>query len=564
MFVCMLAAAGSAFAQQQAGQAAAASATPRLQIAISSDRYLVTTGDTYTLTYWQAGVMITMALLVQSDFSIDMGVFGQINAEGDTFTQLKPVIYGKVTAVYPRGIPNLIISSLGAFLVQVKGDVVQNHFAPAWGLSRLSEIVAEAAGPHASERDVQIISADGSARHFDLWKARRMGADDQDPLVTPQDVVQLTRDTLSVTVSGEVQQPGTYQLLPGDDLTALIDTYGGGLTAGADGSHVGVSRFGPTGIHALSFDLTDPKAGAAAMQDGDAVHVHSKAESAAFIYFEGAVIPPASAAGGSTSQAVPGAAGTASPSTYSRMAVGFTDGETIYDALLVIRGSLSPQADLRDASVISAGSTDPQWVDLQALLADPGSAPGRSIVLKPFDRIIIPASKFYVYISGAVPNPGIYPYAANQTYRYYMALAGGPAAVGLATVVDAKGTPRSETDFIQPEDTITVAQSTVSVWGAVIAAGNYLFRPGQTASYYIALAGGVDSAKNTNGAYAITDRAGTARSAKDPILPGDRIHVLNNSFVYNFNLYFPVLSSTVTAIAAIATITQIVITLLPK
>ncbi len=104
-------------------------------------------------------------------------------------------------------------------------------------------------------------------------------------------------------------------------------------------------------------------------------------------------------------------------------------------------------------------------------------------------------------------------------------------------------------------------QAQVTVWGAVIAPGSYAFRPGENASYYLELAGGVDSAKSANGEYAVTDRLGRRRGPQDPPGPGDRIHVLENGFLYNFNLYFPVFSSTVTLLAAIMTITQIAIQL---
>jgi polysaccharide export outer membrane protein len=93
----------SGFAQEAAAggnMAAFASATEiqqRLQLAISSEDYPVTPGDVYRLSYRQADTPITTDLLVESNNTINMKVFGTINAAGMTFSELKPIIEKAVT-----------------------------------------------------------------------------------------------------------------------------------------------------------------------------------------------------------------------------------------------------------------------------------------------------------------------------------------------------------------------------------------------------------------------------------------------------------------------------------
>ncbi|MCD6117547.1 SLBB domain-containing protein [bacterium] len=48
---------------------------------------------------------------------------------------------------------------------------------------------------------------------------------------------------------------------------------------------------------------------------------------------------------------------------------------------------------------------------------------GEQFILKPGDRIVLPSE--YVYVKGAVRNPGAYPYVADLTAREYAGMAGG-------------------------------------------------------------------------------------------------------------------------------------------
>ncbi len=87
----VLLAAVAGFAQEAApggAMSAFASATEiqqRLQLAISSEDYPVTPGDVYRLTYRQADTPVTTDFLVESNYTINMKVFGTLNAAGMTF-----------------------------------------------------------------------------------------------------------------------------------------------------------------------------------------------------------------------------------------------------------------------------------------------------------------------------------------------------------------------------------------------------------------------------------------------------------------------------------------------
>jgi len=53
-------------------------------------------------------------------------------------------------------------------------------------------------------------------------------------LCPSRDTINLSKHNRQVTVNGEVERPGSYQLLAGENLEKAIMSYGSGPTAAAD------------------------------------------------------------------------------------------------------------------------------------------------------------------------------------------------------------------------------------------------------------------------------------------------------------------------------------------
>jgi protein involved in polysaccharide export with SLBB domain len=347
----------------------------RLQLAISHDEYPVTPGDMYRITFTTAGNLVSNTIFVQSDYTINLGVFGTIDVRGMSFPQLKKRIEKMIQGGYPQSMPSLTMMSTGTFEVPVVGEIPRTRYVNAWGLSRLSNVVDGVLGRYSSTRDIRVISKSGARGVYDLWSAVYVGDLSQNPLVKPGDKIEISRTGKEIQVIGEVYRPGRYQLIENDSIEDVW-RFTGGFTPLADLKRITIERF---------------------------------------------------------------------------------SGE---------------RAEL--------------------------------IVLD---------------------------------YREY------------------------ERDFdFENRDIITVPskrddEQRVTVIGAVFEPGHYLFTPPEKYMYYVKLAGGVDLERNSGNEVRITDRFGNTRAPDMPIMPGDTIHVLNNDFVYNFNRYFPVVS---TGFAFILTVIQII------
>lgn len=540
--VVVLAAGVAGFAQEQTSAGAVsmfASATEiqqRLQLAISTEEYPVTPGDVYRLTYTQANAQLVQDILVESNYIINMKVFGSVNAAGMTFAALKPMVEKAVAAAYPRSMPSLAIYSLGIFQVYVKGELPQSQTVVAWGLTKLSEIVEPRRGQYASLRDVRVVSKDGKEKVYDLFKAARLGSADEDPFVRPGDTIVLSRSARKVEIVGEVHRPGTYDLVGSDQLRELVEFYGGGLTENSDASRVRIERMTGDRARIVYTSLDEGYQRGFVLENGDIVTLAALSQSLPVISFEGAVAPPA--AGTDTAAAADATAAGVTPE-YRRIVYTFKEGETLSDAFRAIRASIAPLADLSSVSVLREGVAQPVVVDARQLLEKAVSP--ADIVLKANDRVVIPYLRFSVFVSGAVENPGTYPYAPGRTYHYYITLAGGSSqdAPDKVYITDVNGKMREQKEVIQPEDRIFIIPAEVMVQGAVFAPSSFSYREGLPVWYYINLAGGIDPERNSNRKILHYDSSGNRKQDGAQVAAGDRLYVPNTSFVYNFNRYAP-------------------------
>ncbi len=519
----------------------------RLLLSKSHEKYPVTPGDTYELTYRSAGREYSLEVIIESDYTLNLRIFGEVNASGLFFPELKAKVKDIISSAYPNSAPFLKIQSVGLFQVLIKGEVRSTQFANAWGLSRLSEIVEGKLLEHSSLRRIGIISKDSILREYDIFKAFRWGFIEEDPFVKPGDTIIIYRRGKKIELKGEVFRPGKYQILDSENLEDIIDQYGDGFAELADISRIKVDRLMGESPKTFFTDLRSHKTEIFQLQDGDIVTVQSKLKKLPVVYIEGAII---------TSNEDTDTAVDETDMEYNRMILPFRTGETLYDVLFPARASISPFADMENAYLIRESKLEPILLNLEKLIYS--YRPELDVILKPLDKIVIPSLRLFITVMGAVDRPGNYRYLPNKKHPYYVGIAGGiPQDINSdnVTILTKHGSQRGKDADVHPEDTIIVAQSFVSVTGAVFNPGRYPYTPGKTHSYYVDMAGGIDPERNADEtAVRITDSAGIVCKRDDIIRPNDRIFVEFNSFIYSFNRYFPVITTGISFIITIIAI----------
>ena len=205
--------------------------------------YPVVPGDVYTLAYTRDTAIQKTSFYIESDYTINFAHFGRLNVEGYSYGRLKQEIEALIEKNYPGSLPQLSISSPGFFMVYVKGDAVATVDIPAWGFMKLSATLKDLTTPYSSNRRIEIQNGKGESRFYDLFRSRQMGEREQDPYLQKGDTIILHRYDRKITVEGEVYNPGTFELLPGEGLTTLIEEYARGMTPMADRNRVELTRY---------------------------------------------------------------------------------------------------------------------------------------------------------------------------------------------------------------------------------------------------------------------------------------------------------------------------------
>lgn len=567
------AAAPAPSSSQDATQPTSLAATQSyLQLAMSSIEYPVTPSDSYMLSYRQSsGETVTRTIQVASDYQIDLGIFGKIDATKMTFADLKRRVESLYAESYARSYPTLSIVSVGVFRVAITGEISSSSYMTAWGLMRLSDVMNMANAPNASLRNVYIKPRGAAApTKYDILKATRLGDAGQDPFIRPGDTVTLMPAGRIIKLTGEFRQTGEYELVKNEGLRDLIEQFGGGLTANAESSRIRIDRLSKTGPASEYMSLQKAYDANLNLDDCFAVNVSSKLGNLPVIWFEGAVIDTSRTTAGGSAQASATAAVTRGEATDSqtnapagsgvRIAVRISEGELLSDALAEVRSSLAPMADLASASLFRQGTQTPIAVNLQPLLAT--SNPSSDIGLKAYDRIYIPTLRSTVRVAGAVLAPGTFPYQPNSKSAYYIGLAGGSDprlnSGGACFITDALGANRPFGSTILPGDQIFVISNVpgITVSGAVTTPGVFQYQIGLTPAHYINQAGGIDPHRGS-GSFYVTSLEGKRMDKASELNPGDRIFVRQNKLGYNITTYLPVITSIVTLASSIITLNEV-------
>jgi protein involved in polysaccharide export with SLBB domain len=216
--------------------------TRNAQLARSNPDYLVTAGDIYTLAYTANGVPVTYRIMVDNSYRIRISNLGVLNAAGKTFRQLKIDAETIVSNNYPLSGVQLVFNQPGIFRVFVNGEVRTATEISTWALARLSTLTGYMTD-YASFRNITIKSGNGQVKNYDLFKAERLGDLSQNPYLRPDDVITFNRFDRQVTINGSVERPGVYQLLTGEHLKDLIETYANGFTPLADKTRMELVRY---------------------------------------------------------------------------------------------------------------------------------------------------------------------------------------------------------------------------------------------------------------------------------------------------------------------------------
>jgi protein involved in polysaccharide export with SLBB domain len=433
--------------------------TPRLILAISTADYPATPGDVYNLSFAVSGTAVSVPLTLDAVYQLKIQNMGTINARNKTYLQVRQEVENLISKNYPMSGPSLTLVRMGHFTVQVGGETTVTDIQNVDGLTRVSTLAATNLTDKASIRFVQVIPANGKARTCDLFIANRNGDLSQNPYVSPGDRILIPSAGRIVELQGEVYRPGSYELLPEEGLERLVQYYGDGFNLSADSSRITLSRIStetPGETRVFSYQENSGMT----LEDRDVISVGNKAAKRPVAFFEGALSRETAAVEEITedTKKIPTAVEktTGEVEGMAKLEYPFYEGETLGNAVLTNAGRFSSASDLVNAYVIREGNHIPMDLTRYIYYNDFS----RDIPLVNGDVIIIPFRQYFVLVSGAVTQPGRFPYVPDRQAEYYINLAGGRDDLRNnkrgVTIRDINNRMVKDTVIIEPEMMITV------------------------------------------------------------------------------------------------------------
>ena len=489
------------------------SANKRLaQQAMSNPDYRVLPGDIYQLGYTVGQSPVSYQIVVDSSGVIRVSNLGSVNTNGKTFLAVKKQVESLVSQNYPLSVVQFVLASPSSFTVTIKGEVVRTTEVKAWGLMRASQAINDLLTDFSSSRYLSITGSSGKTVEYDLFKALREGDLRQDPYLSPGDVITIPRVKRRIVLSGSVERPGTYELAEQESLFDLIRIYGNGYAEGADKTQVKITRTREDTDGQLLFDSfflnTNDAGHEARLQHLDKVYVDNRNMLRSVIYLD----IPVDAETRNTIL-------TDSQKTNEKKNNNLNS-PVSSSATQTATNTINKSNELKIVTTtISIPFT--QGDDLVSIVRER---------FQLFTRPWVDAAGAYIFRQGKQIPINLNPLLFDSSYNEVILLESGDR-------------------LIIPE-----MKHTVTVTGAVANPGTYLYTPGRTFEYYIGLAGGFDYQRNTGQAVTITDVYGK-KLAKDSIIgPNTTIAAKSNAFMYNFNIYAPLITVTATVLTIITTI----------
>lgn len=251
------------------------------------------------------------------------------------------------------------------------------------------------------------------------------------PKLHAGEIIYLAPRLQETSISGQVAFPGVYEVLPGEDFAHFVANAAGGFLQNADSRNVEVRRLNQANqrdrllIDASSSDF------ASAVQPGDQIQVLDRMVTQDAIVVLGEVPNPTPASSPAAPPIPPGAAEAARARTTTRFSYRIRQGERVSDVLKTLGGPtvLANLARARIQRKTPEGKTENLDFNLGVAMRQPGGE--QDLLLQNGDTLIVPPVPDSVYVIGQVVTPGAMPYKPGAGMREYLALAGGPTALGL-------------------------------------------------------------------------------------------------------------------------------------
>ncbi len=422
---------------------------PPYDMPVDTNKYVIGPGDIINVGMW-GPTPISLNLSVNPEGTLIIPTYGELKIGGMTLADAKAYARKKLGEQFRKSDITLTLIYPRTFYVVVAGRVktparyTSNAFDRVDRVFTLSNLPLNSSDtsrpPDFSLRRIKLIHSNGTSENVDLLKFYQTGNYADDPYLQQGDAIVVPEEnfmTGSISISGAVRMPGTYEYVRGDKLEDLLEI-SQGLTPLADSAHVKVYIWDGSAYFQKAVDLNDSSAIDIPLPVNSRVIVPTdrKKVNDSYVWVSGEVESPG---------IYPVLQDSTRLSDLVGMAGGFTKWASLPSAVVyrIKQPEVYPPYSQINPNVYATRASGLSQEDLSYALQELSISANKEIVstnfvklfvdkdesydctLRSGDSVYVPRSQLAVYVFGQIKYPGYVDYRDGWSYSDYVNAAGG-------------------------------------------------------------------------------------------------------------------------------------------
>jgi protein involved in polysaccharide export with SLBB domain len=235
--------------------------------------YVLGPGDQLLIRAW-GKIDLDSRVTVDRNGQINLPKVGTLTVAGLRYAQVEGYLRSAISALFKDFELNVALGQLRSIQIFVLGDARQPGAYTVSSLSTLVDAVFTSGGPSATGtmRRIQLRREGRITTEFDIYDLIGKGDKSRDVRLLPGDVIFIPPIGPQIAISGDVNQPGVYELNGETTVGAALED-AGGMTSLADAERAVLERIKSHTSREVEEFALDPSGRARLLKDGDLLRV---------------------------------------------------------------------------------------------------------------------------------------------------------------------------------------------------------------------------------------------------------------------------------------------------
>jgi polysaccharide biosynthesis/export protein len=235
--------------------------------------YVLGPGDELLIRAW-GKIDLDSRVTVDRNGQVYLPRVGTLNVAGLRYEQVEGYLHASISALFKDFELNVALGQLRSIQIFVLGSARQPGAYTVGSLSTLVNALFASGGPSAtgSMRHIQLRRGNRLLAEFDMYDVLQRGDKSHDVPLLPGDVIYIPPIAAQIAISGNVNEPGIYEL-KGETTVAAALEGAGGLTSLAGTERVLLERIDNRSARRVEEFSLDASGFARLLQDGDLLRI---------------------------------------------------------------------------------------------------------------------------------------------------------------------------------------------------------------------------------------------------------------------------------------------------